>query len=247
MPPCSPYRPSTASRPSARHWGCLKKPQRAPPHPPHQEETQPRTPVPTSPSQVHKGPGVTMKGKEALVTSARLHPPLNAAFWGILGLIPHLPCPAAPSPALLHPRPCPDTLWVLSARGARPGTSWCLSLPSSGDGPDFCIGSAGSRCLWLGFKAEQPGPGEPGRSGWEFSAGSQPLRSASPSGVSLNPSLGTGGEKGHPNISPTALQGSWSLGKWFCCSSGRKICSSSKTQLGWVTKRAGGECALRAW
>lgn len=91
-------------------------------------------------------------------------------------------------------------------------------------------------------------PGEPGRPGWVLSAGSWPLHSASPSGVSLTPTLALSplgtpraweGDGGTP---PAALQGRLETGEVVLLLVGSQTCSSSKTQLGWVAKRPGGMC-----
>lgn len=70
--------------------------------------------------------------------------------------------------------------------------------------------------------------GEPGRQGWVFNVGSWPLRSASPSGVSLSPcgtvpvgdtrGLGAGGTQA--GLAPLPMLHCWErragrLGKWF--------------------------------
>lgn len=125
-----------------------------------------------------------------------------------------------------------------------------LFLPSSGEGLDFCIGSAGFRRRRLQLKAEKPKPGEPGRSGWVLSAGSWPLHSASPSGVSPAPTLplsplGTARAwEGHgepPNRSPP-LQGRFESGEVVLLLVGPRNLQFLLTWLGWVAKRAGGMC-----
>lgn len=59
--------------------------------------------------------------------------------------------------------------------------------------------------------------------------------------VASGDSSGMGGRLGAPHLI-SSHRGGLSLGKWFYCLLGPEICSSSKTQLGWVEKRAGGMC-----
>lgn len=65
-----------------------------------------------------------------------------------------------------------------------------------------------------------------------------------PSPALGTPRAGEGGGGTPSDLLPLRCRGGWILGKWFYCSLGPKICSSSKTQLRWAAKRAG---ALRAW
>lgn len=105
-----------------------------------------------------------------------------------LGLVLHLPSPRST-------RRCSIVTLRAETRSPRRAPRGCPaprqpphdagSFPPPGRAPISVLALPGFTAVGSGLKVREPVPGEPGRRGWVFCAGSPPPRSASPSGVSV--------------------------------------------------------------